>query len=1733
MLADVYCVALFVFDLNIRFVRFAIPVTTFCVSFKRVLFYLRLAMDKLSAEQAADLKKCPTDRLRLRLVKAGWSEDEAMAAERPALLEAMAKVLTEGDGAAAGKPELSLVERELKLRERELQMRLEERKIAETRWQAEETRRQEEEKRRREEASAAEMRWKEEMRRQERREADRKEELKLKQQELERQERMEAARKEELKLRQQELERQERMEAAKWRDEKSLVGRTKKFADAIKDILPSMPTESAELPSFFDSVENLFVLYEIPIDLRSKLLLPKLTGKAKAIANKLPLDDLDDYDKVKQHLLSEFHLTPRELRSRFTQASKLSDETYSLFNARLERMLTHYLRSRDADTDVKKLFDLIVADRLKDCLPSGVLRYVLSVEGKGYLTASQIASNADIYASNYNDKDVYRGRSVSNINLGNTATDSRKTEVNRQQQPTAGNKPNGGKTTAEAPSTASKGGGKGGNTCWGCGSDGHIIANCPNKPKVSSNNAPVKQAKGYACLAMPDIEIDDKFVADIKGLKGSIVVANESNDVCCDVFDGLFVSPEYHGVDQVTAGGVDATGESSASGVGPRETPLMTSPADRCPSDCNDYSTGAPVCVVDNHANSYDCDSVFVARANSAGISNDICISPLKYVDICINGQKFNALIDSGCQCPLINRQVIQDKPITTIGSISIQPIIGSPVSARLASFDVTRYTNEAVGDCPASRPLHLVFAIVDNLVGHDVILPASVVDELLCTSQHYSSLPCVMSAVATEKSPLLTDQTVVADSDSPPKLDNIVVSNTDVSGDVTMPNTVSDTVDTVDLEAIKSPSIATEQANDETLTECRRLAKACKGGFELRGDVLYHGDVVLGQRVNQLVVPKERRAEVMKLAHDKCGFHQGQKRTSERIRYSFYWPGLRKDVVDYCNRCEACARHSRLRATDHVPINYIERPELPGMHLEMDVVGPIEPPSSQGHKYVLCVVDVCTNWPFVFALKNLTAKAVCDCLCEVFAQFGVASVISCDNATNFVSKLTQEFLTRLGCTPRFSTPGHPECQGKVERFNATFKRMLHHAIHENARQWHKCLPYLTWGMRECSNASTSASPYLLLYGRVPRGPLAVLKETWSGERELPHNLNKTEVQYMQDLKDNLEVARKFASDHATVAQERYVSQYNKNTKAKSFYVGDRVIVLHPDSTNKLLSRWQIGVVHKVKSPHSYLVDMPDGARRHLHVNKLRPVTASVHAVILEQDREFGDVVSLPAPCTDVLPSQKVDLTGLSHLSDEERQQLLLLLDDFPQLFAEKPGYCGLVEHEIVTLPSFTPRRAKAYKIPEILKPEVDKQIETLLKDGFIRPSTSPMASAIVCVLKKPKGGAMTQGNGEPALVKPEVRLAIDYRYLNSHTQFFPYPSPDQDEVLTGVGRFKIISVFDARSGYHQTPIKPEHVWLSAFVTHNAEYEWLRTPFGMLNSGATFIKAMNEVLKPIREFTGNYVDDMAVGSDDIESHFENLRSFFTVVSEAGLTLNLRKSEFAKNEVKFIGHLVGGGHKRTDPDRIQSIRDLERPVTKKQLKSVLGLMGYHRPFIAGYAEIAKPLTDLTASKIPSVIPWTDKEQAAFDTLKERLGGATALYLPKVGQLFILRTDASGIAVAGCLSQLINDDSLVDEKGTGERPVAFCSQKLTPTQRNWSVIEREAYAVIFSLNKYHNMIFGSPITIFSDHNPLSYIVENATKSAKLTRWALALQAYHINFRYAKACNNVSADCLSRIE
>lgn len=221
---------------------------------------------------------------------------------------------------------------------------------------------------------------------------------------------------------------------------------------------------------------------------------------------------------------------------------------------------------------------------------------------------------------------------------------------------------------------------------------------------------------------------------------------------------------------------------------------------------------------------------------------------------------------------------------------------------------------------------------------------------------------------------------------------------------------------------------------------------------------------------------------------------------------------------------------------------------------------------------------------------------------------------------------------------------------------------------------------------------------------------------------------------------------------------------------------------------------------------------------------------------------------------------------------------------------------------------------------------------------------------------------------------------------------------------------------------------------------------------------------------------------------------------------------------------MVGHYVGSGTHRPDPEKLTILQNLARPETKTEVRRLVGMFSHFRSYIEGFARLAKPLTDLTGKDMPSKLIWGEDQQRAFDRLRQAMCTTPILCAPRFGKPFFLQTDACGFAVGCCLGQWDDEQN--------EHPIAFASQKLSSTQCAWATIEREAYAVIWGLQKYRDLIFGTHVTVFVDHNPLTYLTNTAPKSAKLTRWLLALQEFNTTLTYKKGVQNKVADFLSRI-
>jgi hypothetical protein len=359
-----------------------------------------------------------------------------------------------------------------------------------------------------------------------------------------------------------------------------------------------------------------------------------------------------------------------------------------------------------------------------------------------------------------------------------------------------------------------------------------------------------------------------------------------------------------------------------------------------------------------------------------------------------------------------------------------------------------------------------------------------------------------------------------------------------------------------------------------------------------------------------------------------------------------------------------------------------------------------------------------------------------------------------------------------------------------------------------------------------------------------------------------------------------------------------------------------------------------------------------------------------------------------------------IENLNLSHLTNNQASDLRNLLRKYKVVFNDKPGTCDVGFHEINLIEGFEPKAQRPYRIPEKLKAEVDRQINQLLEDGKIRPSKSPFAHPVVCVTK-PSG---------------EIRLCTDLRYVNSGTVGDSYPMPVGEDLLLKICPAKYISTLDCSSGFWQIPIRECDRYKTAFVTHSNAYEWNVTPFGAKTASNTYQRVMDTILRPHSEYACAYIDDTAVHSDTWKNHMRHLESVLNAFAEVGMSLKFSKCKFGLAKVKFIGHMVGSGVRRPLLDKVEAIKAIPEPSSKKMLRSFLGMMSFYRVYIPRFSEIAHSLTEMTKNTQPNKISFNEEQRNAFNKLKESLCLCTDLYAINFDKPFVLFTDAFDTAVA---------------------------------------------------------------------------------------------------------------------
>lgn len=370
------------------------------------------------------------------------------------------------------------------------------------------------------------------------------------------------------------------------------------------------------------------------------------------------------------------------------------------------------------------------------------------------------------------------------------------------------------------------------------------------------------------------------------------------------------------------------------------------------------------------------------------------------------------------------------------------------------------------------------------------------------------------------------------------------------------------------------------DQKSDVTLEKIRResskMAPQESDGYFFTNDLLMHRKYPPEERngtryVDRIVVPESYRNEILRVGHTiPLSGHMGAKKTLERIAAHFFWPGLSFDVRKYCATCPQCQMVARKLKSKRAPLRPVDVVTEPFKKIAIDIVGEL-PRTTTGYRYILTIVDYATRYPEAIPLRSTSSKAVADALIQYFSRVGIPDEIVSDQGFNFMSKLMAQLYDQLGIIKIKTSVYHPEANGLVERFNGTLKSMLKKFVRERVQTWDKYLPYLLFAYREVPCESTGYSPFELLYGRTVRGPLAVIKETWSEGSSSGDNL----ITHVLEIRRRLATMQQVAQENLKQAQGKQKRLYDIHSSKRRLEVGDKALVLLPTPGSKLEMRWQ------------------------------------------------------------------------------------------------------------------------------------------------------------------------------------------------------------------------------------------------------------------------------------------------------------------------------------------------------------------------------------------------------------------------------------------------------------------------------------------------------------------------------------------------------------------------------
>lgn len=482
------------------------------------------------------------------------------------------------------------------------------------------------------------------------------------------------------------------------------------------------------------------------------------------------------------------------------------------------------------------------------------------------------------------------------------------------------------------------------------------------------------------------------------------------------------------------------------------------------------------------------------------------------------------------------------------------------------------------------------------------------------------------------------------------------------------------------------------------------------------------------------------------------------------------------------------------------------------------------------------------------------------------------------------------------------------------------------------------------------------------------------------------------------------------------------------------------------------------------------------------------------------------DVDEWPEPPPDSTTHKNVETTHRL-VSPEELQLFNELLRESHEQFNKCTGPAKVAPLQLYVDPHQPPVKMRSYPLSPVMQKVAKEEVEKMLAKGIIKASDSPWNSPAFLLRKK----------------TGDWRFTIDYREVNKRCRRNSHPLPFINETLDQLRDSAFISTLDLEAGYHQCPLTADSQEVTAFsIVGLGHYEFTRVPFGLSTAPNHFQAGMERVLKEAiaQGYVLLFLDDIVIVSKTFEEHVAHVGKVLALLVAANLKLNWKKCHFLKEQVEFLGHVVGSGKIQVSPKKCEAIINFPRPKTPKQLRGFLSLVSFCRRFIPGLADKSALLTEML--KKDAKIEWTEERNDAFVRLKQSLVEPPVLHMPDFSLPFEIRADASDFALGAILLQRDEDQYNV---------VAYHSKIFTAPERNYTTTEKECLAVLSACEKWKHYLMGQKTIVRTDHSSLTWLQNIKNPTGRLARWATRLSVFDLQIVFLKGSENQVADCLSR--